>query len=482
MTDWRHVHFIGIGGTGMSAIARVMMESGYRVTGSDRILSPLAQSLQAEGIRVDIGHRPENIAGAQVVVRSSAIPDDNVEVKAALKQGIPVLKRSEFLSILMDGHTGIAVAGTHGKTTTTGMIAWMLSSLGLDPTYIVGGVISNLGTNAHAGKGEAFVIEADEYDRMFLGLKPKFAVITNIEHDHPDCYPTPDDFFRAFDEFSSQVSQNGSLLVCGNDEAARRLGEVARQRGQTVYSYSVGDSIASSNSPDSDYFADRLSPNQGGGLSFDVTCSINGRSFALRPAISLRIPGRHNVQNALAALAVAHQMNLDVQKACVTLSEFRGVGRRFEIRGLVSGITVIDDYAHHPTEIRATLAAARLRYPDSRLWVVWQPHTFSRTRLLFKDFSEAFELADHVIVTEIYPARETKPLDGFSSRQLVSAMSRPNVRYIPELSQVTEWLVSQLISGDILIVLSAGDADQVSTRVVAYLQERSKTDDRSNQL
>jgi UDP-N-acetylmuramate--alanine ligase len=205
MTERMSVHFIGIGGTGLSAIARVLLESGYQVTGSDRNMSPLAKSLQSEGVRIAIGHRTENIESAQLIVRSSAIPDDNVEVQAAHRLGIPVLKRGEFLSTLMEGKTAIAVAGTHGKTSTSAMIAWMLSYLGQDPTFIVGGVINNLGTNARAGKGTAFVIEADEYDYMFLGLKPKIAVITNIEHDHPDCYPTPEDFFQAFDQFVARV-------------------------------------------------------------------------------------------------------------------------------------------------------------------------------------------------------------------------------------------------------------------------------------
>jgi UDP-N-acetylmuramate--alanine ligase len=473
MMEGKAVHFIGIGGTGMSAIARVLLESGYQVTGSDRILSPLAKSLQAEGVRIDIGHRAQNIEGAQVVVRSSAVPDDNVEVLAAQQKGIPVLKRSEFLSRLMGKHFGIAVAGTHGKTTTTAMIAWMLTSLKLDPTFIVGGVLKNINTNAHAGKGQAFVIEADEYDHMFLGLKPKLAVVTNIEHDHPDCYPTEDDFFRAFDEFASQVGSDGTLLVCANDRNAVRLGWIAKQRGQKVLSYAVSDSHYATVHQPVDYVADKLSPNQYGGTSFDASCTLETSQFDLHPAVRLQVPGRHNVQNALAALAVAHQMHLPVDQAGTALSEFRGTGRRFEVRGEIKGITVIDDYAHHPTEIRATLSAARMRYPDNKLWVVWQPHTFSRTRMFFNDFVAAFEQADHVLVTEIYAAREKQPDDGFSSRQVVAAMTHPDVRYISDFSQAAMFLVDKLRPGDVLIVLSAGDADQISTKVEVLLKERS---------
>ena len=475
MTERKSVHFIGIGGTGLSAIARVLLESGYQVTGSDRILSPLAKSLMEEGVRVAIGHRAENIEGAQLVVRSSAIPDDNVEVIAAHTQGIQVLKRSEFLSSLMDQKMGIAVAGTHGKTTTTAMIAWVLTSLRQDPTFIVGGVINNLGTNAHAGKGHAFVIEADEYDHMFLGLKPKIAVVTNIEHDHPDCYPTPEDFFNAFNEFAAQVGSDGTLLVGVNDGGAARLGQIARSRGQRVLSYAIQQSNNGSSNQPVDYMAKSLVPNLIGGMSFDAVCSLPGKKFDLRSPINLRVPGKHNVQNALATLAVAHQMQLSIDQATQALSEFRGTGRRFEVRGEINGITIIDDYAHHPTEIRATLSAARTRYPKSRLWVVWQPHTYSRTRLLFDDFVAAFEQADHVLVTAIYAAREQPPVDGFSSQQVVAAMTFPDTQYIADFSQATKLLVDQLGSGDVLIVLSAGDADQISTRVLAQIKEGSKT-------
>jgi UDP-N-acetylmuramate--alanine ligase len=470
MTDRKSVHFIGIGGTGLSAIARVLVESGYVVTGSDRALSPLAKSLLAEGVRVDIGHRAENISGAQLVVRSSAIPDDNVEVLEALKLGIPVLKRSEFLSTLMDNRFGIAIAGTHGKTTTTAMVAWMLTFLKQDPTYISGGVLKNTGTNAHAGKGEAFVIEADEYDRMFLGLKPELAVITNIEHDHPDCYPTEDDFFNAFDEFALAVVSDGTLLVCANDQGAAKLGRIAKQRGQKVYSYAIRDSKNGTANLIADYVAESISFNPSGGMSFTVTSTLAGSNFELNHAVNLQLPGRHNVQNALAALAVAHRMQLPIERAGKALSSFRGTGRRFEVRGEVSGITIIDDYAHHPTEIKATIAAARMRYHASQLWVVW--HTYSRTRLLFNDFATAFEQADHVVVTEIFAAREQQPEDGFSSRQIVATMNRLDARYIADFTQITNYLVEHMRRGDVLLVLSAGDGDQISTKVEALLKER----------
>lgn len=473
MKEEKSVHFIGIGGTGLSAIARVLLESGYLVTGSDRVLSPLAKSLQADGVRIDIGHRAENIEGAQIVVRSSAVTDDNVEVIAARQKGIPVLKRSEYISYLMKDHFGIAVAGTHGKTTTTAMIAWILTYLNQDPTFITGGVLKNTGSNAHAGKGKAFLIEADEYDRMFLGLKPNLAVITNIEHDHPDCYPTEDDFFDAFNEFASHVGSDGTLLVCVNDQNAMRLGRVARQRGQKVITYAIQDKKINT----ADYYADELTQNPVGGMRFTADCNLENHPLKLHSTVNLQVPGAHNVQNALAALAVAHQMKLPVDQASEALSEFRGTGRRFEVCVEVNGVTIIDDYAHHPTEIRATLSAAHLRYPKSNLWVVWQPHTYTRTRLLFDEFVTAFKEADHVIVTGIYAAREKQPEDGFSSEQVIAVMTHPDAHYDPDFSSISKYLSERMVSGDVLIVLSAGDADQISTQVGALLKERSEKND-----
>jgi UDP-N-acetylmuramate--alanine ligase len=312
---------------------------------------------------------------------------------------------------------------------------------------------------------------------MFLGLKPKIAVITNVEHDHPDCYPTAEDFFNAFDQFAAQVNSSGTLLVCANDGGAVRLGQIAKARGQKVLSYSIRYSNNGNSCQPTTYMAEALTPNSYGGLSFDAACSLVGSQVVLNSPINLKIPGRHNVQNAMAALAVAHQLNLPIEKAARALSEFRGTGRRFEVRGEVNGITVIDDYAHHPTEIRATLSAARMRYPKGRLWVVWQPHTFSRTRLLFNDFVSAFDQADHVLVTDIYAAREKQPEDGFSAQQIVDKMTYPGANYLPDFSQAATFLVNRMIPGDVLIVLSAGDADQISTRVLAQIKERSEAGD-----
>ena len=456
----RSVHLIGIGGTGLSAIARVLLESGTTVSGSDQQASPLALSLQEAGVRVSIGHRAENVRGADLVIRSSAIPDSNPEVMEAQCLGIPVLKRSEFLGQLLSGKQAIAVAGTHGKTTTTAMIAWTLTALGQDPSYIIGGVSANLGANAHAGRGLAFVIEADEYDRMFLGLQPALAVVTNIEHDHPDCYPQPEDFYQAFLEFSHRLTPQGVLVVCADDAGSLCLAQQCQADGLQVFTYGTG--VA-------DYQAADLSSQPGAGYSF--AAFHQGRWLT---KIALQVPGVHNVRNALAALVVGHRRGLPVKAAAQALAEYRGTGRRFEIRGDAAGITVIDDYAHHPTEIRATLAAARARYPGQALWAVWQPHTFSRTQTLFSRFASAFEDADHVLVTEVYASREGALAGQFSSRQVVEAMSHPDVRYVATFEQAACVLLAELARGAVVLVLSAGDADQISTRVLAALREKEK--------
>jgi UDP-N-acetylmuramate--alanine ligase len=451
----KRIHLIGIGGTGLSAIARVLLEMGTGVSGSDRAESAFTRELVRLGASIQIGHRAENLGQAELVVRSSAIPDDNPEVAAARKAGIPVLKRADFLASLMQGKTGIAVAGTHGKTTTTAMIAWMLSELGQQPSFIAGGVLANLGVNARAGSGRAFVIEADEYDRMFLGLRPSIEVITNVEHDHPDCYPTPADFQAAFSEFVRLLPSGGVLIACADDPGAAALLAEAQQLGRSAISYGLEQPRMVS--------ASQLEANPAGGFSFYA--SLPGRVLA----VALQVPGRHNVLNALAALAVAQTLGLDLEQACLALGRFSGTGRRFELRGKVNGISVIDDYAHHPTEIRATLSAARSRYPTGRIWAVWQPHTFSRTRTLFTEFTRCFTDADQVIVTEVYAAREAG--QDFSARQVVEAMQHPAARFIPDLQAVSHYLFSNLQPGDVLLVLSAGDADQVSSDVLARLTE-----------
>ncbi|RPJ27114.1 MAG: UDP-N-acetylmuramate--L-alanine ligase [Chloroflexi bacterium] len=462
-----HVHFIGIGGSGLSAIARLLLESGYTVSGSDRTLTPFAEEVRKAGALVYVGHHPRNLKGADWVVRSSAIAEDNPEVEGAELAGIPVYKRADFLGRLMEDKIGIAIAGTHGKTTTTAMLAWVLSELGRDPSFIVGGVVNNLGVNAHAGKGKTFVIEADEYDNMFLGLKPQIAVVTSVEHDHPDFFPTLDSMFQAFEKFVNLLPADGTLIVCAEDPGAVALIQSARKDGRNFVSYGVQNEMTI-NTPLWVQARD-VRPNERGGFDFTAITNLAGKT-ATSPQVSLQVPGQHNVRNALAVLAVISVLGLSRRKAAQALAEFTGTGRRFELRGEVNGISIFDDYAHHPTEIKATLSGARARFPQARIWAVWQPHTYSRTKTLFLDFARAFKDANEVIVTEVYAARE--PKEDFTSAEIVSSMPHLSARYIETLSQVTEYLLKHLQPGDVVLVLSAGDADQISTDVLKGLKER----------
>lgn len=462
-----HVHFIGIGGSGLSAIARLLLESGYEVSGSDRALTPFAEEVRKAGARVFVGHHPRNIGKADWVVRSSAVADDNPEVQAAKRAGIPVYKRADFLGRLMEDKTGIAIAGTHGKTTTTAMTAWALSKLGRDPSFIVGGILNNLGVNAHAGKSKLFVIEADEYDYMFLGLKPQIAVVTSLEHDHPDLFPTLEAMYLAFEKFVDLLPPDGTLIVCADDPGAAALTPHVRKSGKNVISYSL-QSDMTINTPVWVQARD-VHPNQRGGFDFTVTSNLISQTAPV-VRVSLQVPGIHNVRNALAVFAIAGVLGLSWTKTAEALAEFSGAGRRFQLRGEVNGIAIFDDYAHHPTEIKATLAGARARYPQRRIWAVWQPHTYSRTQTLFLEFSRAFKDADEVIVTEVYAARE--PKQDFTSAEIVSAMPHLSARYIATLPEVTRYLLETLRPGDVLLVLSAGDADQVSADVLKGLQER----------
>jgi UDP-N-acetylmuramate--alanine ligase len=461
-----HVHFIGIGGSGLSAIARLLLESGYSVSGSDRALSPFADEIRKAGAKVYVGHHPRNIGGADWVVKSSAVADDNPEVQAANRTGIPVYKRADFLGQLMADKTGIAIAGTHGKTTTTAMTAWVLHELGREPSFIVGSVMNNLGVNARAGKGKLFVIEADEYDNMFLGLKPQIAVVTSVEHDHPDFFPTPESMYAAFEKFVDLLPNDGTLIACVEDVGAAALIAHARKLGKNVVSYSVQGEMTI-NSPNW-VQASRLKPNYRGGFDFIASSNLGDKGESI--AVSLQVPGEHNVRNALAVLAIVEQLGLSYEKAVKALSEFTGTARRFQLRGEVNGISIIDDYAHHPTEIKATLAGARARYPERRIWAVWQPHTYSRTQTLFLEFARAFKDANEVIVTEVYAARE--PQRDFTSAEIVSAMPHLSARYIKTLPEVTKYLFENLQSGDVVVVLSAGDADQICTDLLNLFIER----------
>ncbi len=449
----QHIHMVGIGGIGLSAIARVLACWGYSVTGSDLQASAITRDLNALGVATFVGHAPEQIAGADLVVISSAVPDHNPEVRAARQAGVPVIKRQQLLADMMADRQGIAVAGTHGKTTTSAMIAVSLTRLGLDPTFIVGGIIAELGANAQAGDGPHFVIEADEYDRMFHGLAPQAAVVTNIEMDHPDCYRDLGEMREAFGIFLDHVPADGTIIACADSPELRRVLAARKQGGPRVLTYGF--------SAEADYVVGDVTPNARGGVDFSV--STEG---ALWAACSLGIPGRHNALNATAVLLVGQAIGVEREALSRALAEFSGVRRRFEIKGEAHGVLVIDDYAHHPTEIRATLAAARARYPGRRIWAVFQPHTYSRTEALLADFAAAFEDADRVIVTDIFAAR-SKEVATVSASDIVALSGHAAMRHIASLDQVADFLDGQLAEGDVLLTLGAGDGYLVGERLLA---------------
>jgi UDP-N-acetylmuramate--alanine ligase len=456
LKEGTHIHLVGIGGIGLSAIARVLNGWGYRVSGSDREISPLTDALVAEGIVVYAGHRAEQVGGADVVVISSAIPEGNPEVVEAKRRGLPVVKRDQILGELTEARTTIAVAGAHGKTTTSAMVAWILTEAGLDPTFVVGGVLQNLDTNARAGAGPHFVIEADEYDRAFLGLQPDVAAITTLEHDHPDCYPTFDEMRAAFVEFAERVPAGGLLIVCGEDREGKELAARVQGQGRRLKTYGLG--------PEWDWWAEGVE--LGNSAAFEVW-----RKGKRLGTCALQVPGRHNVLNALAALAASHEVGVEFGLAAAALTRFRGTERRFEVKGHVAGVTVVDDYAHHPTEIQATLGAVRLKYPGRGVWAVFQPHTYSRTATLLEDFAVAFEKADHVLVTEIYAARELDNL-GMSGALVAGRMTHPDAEHVETLEEAARILLDRVQSGDVVITLGAGDGYLIGERVLEGLHVR----------
>lgn len=455
----KHVHLVGIGGIGLSAIARVLRGWGYRVSGSDLHPSDLTEKLASEDIAVYAGHHAEHVTGADLVIISSAVPSSNPEVVAARQQGLPVVKRKEFLGVLTAGKTVIAIAGTHGKTTTSAMIAWILSEVGLEPSFIVGGVLQNMGINARAGTGPHFIVEADEYDRAFLGLRPDVAVVTILEHDHPDCYPTFEDMQTAFFSFAEQVREEGLLIVCGDDQAAGKLGEAQKKKGRHVTTYGLD--------PNWDWWAKGL--NLGNSAAYEIW--HRGKQLG---TCALQVPGRHNVLNSLAAVAASAQVGVDPGAAAAALTRFRGTERRFEIKGQAGGVTVVDDYAHHPTEIRATLAAARIKFPGRPIWAVFQPHTYSRTAALLDEFAQAFDDADHILVTGIYAAREQN-ITGISGRDVTVRMDHPDAHYIETLEGTVATLLDRVQPGDLVITMGAGDGYQVGEQVLVELSNHRGT-------
>lgn len=453
--DGQHIHFVGIGGFGLSAIARILLERGYTVSGSDRNKNALTTSLERDGATIYSGHHASHITGADMLIVSSAVPASNPEIAAAQQQSIPTYRRLNVLSHLIGELHGVAVAGTHGKTTTTAMITHLLIESGLSPSYIVGGVMANTGTNAGNGTGDTFVIEADEYDNAFLGLYPEIAVITSIEHDHPDFFKTEDDLFNAFRQFIARLNRDhGILVACADDPGAMTIAAEHRKSRRLVFTYGISENAI--------LRAENIATNDDGTTSFDV---VQGQTTHGRA--NLQLPGLHNIRNALAALYVASvghdQMFADV---IPHLATFRGTGRRFDVRADVNEIAVVDDYAHHPTAIRTTIDAARSRYPGRDLWVVWQPHTYTRTKTLWDDYLTAFAEADHVLITDIYAARE-EPLAGISGAAIAAAIAHRDVRHTGSLANTTQTLVEVVTAPAAILIMSAGDAPQIGIDFLA---------------
>lgn len=455
----RPVHLVGIGGAGMSAIATVLLQMGYTVEGSDIKESPNVRRLRRLGAVVGIGHRADNLGTASVVVRSSAISDGNAELAEARRKHIPVVTRADMLAAIMTTRKGIAIAGTHGKTTTSSLVTQMLLGCGADPSFLIGGELNEMGGNAHYGYGEYLVAEADESDGSLLVLRPEAAVLTNIDLDHIDYFKDLEHTAEVFLEFLRLVPAEGFVVACGDDPLARRTGIEFRDSGGRLFLYGNGE--------DNDYRFD------------DASTGADGARFTALHAgerlgeVHLRVQGMHNVYNSLAALAVGHLLGFPVEEAIDGLGRFQGVRRRFEAIGTCRGVEVIDDYAHHPTEARAVMELART-VAGSRLVVVFQPHRYSRTRMLAGDFGECFDGADIVVVADVYGAGE-EPEPGVTGRLIADSIrergSDKTVVYEPKRAELARSVVALLEEGDTVITMGAGDVTQCAREVLELLAE-----------
>jgi UDP-N-acetylmuramate--alanine ligase len=445
----RHVHFVGIGGIGMSGIAELLANLGYAVSGSDQRRSAVTERLETLGIRVAYRHDAAHVGDADVVVVSSAVNLSNPEVREAARRQVPVIPRAEMLAELMRLKTAIAVAGAHGKTTTTSMIAIVLERAGLDPTAVIGGRLSAFGSNARLGGGELMVAEADESDRSFLKLFPTIAVITNIDHEHLENYGGFDDLKQAFVDFANKVPFYGAVIACVDDPNLARIVPRMTRRVKTYGLESPGADVTASDV--------ELAP-------FAASATIRGHG-----RITLNVPGRHNLQNALAVVAVGQELGLSFEQIAAGLHAFRGAERRFEVRGEPRGILVVDDYGHHPTEIAAVIAAARTL--NRRIVVAFQPHRFTRTKALMDAFGPALAGADHVLLTEVYAAGE-EPIAGVTLEALATAIRRSvsaPVETAPALDDLVASIVRVARPGDVVITLGAGSIGSVPERVVEAL-------------
>lgn len=457
LKDIEKIHFVGIGGAGMSPLAKIMVELGYEVTGSDRADSEVIQNLKKLGAKITLdGQKGENVKGADAIVVSTAIPYDNPEVLAARDLGIRKLHRSDINAALVNEYKGIAVAGAHGKTTTTSMLGVALTKAGVAPTVVVGGEMPDLGTNAILGSGEYLTSEADESDGSFLKLRPHIAVVTNVEDDHMDHYGTMENIIKAFTQFIQNVDkETGYAVLCFDNENLRNIAKTVDRK---FYTYAIDH--------EADYTAKSIKTN-GKGIAFDV---MHGEEILGH--VSLNIPGRHNVLNALACIVTGLSMGVEFKKLAAGLAEFHGAKRRFQTKGRGKGVWVVDDYAHHPTEIAATLKAAKELNPQ-RLVCVFQPHRYSRTQLLHEEFGKAFTSADLLILTDIYAAGEA-PIEGIDGETILNEVrkqSGQDVIYIPKREKLASYLEGESHDGDLIITMGAGDIYKTGEELVELLNK-----------
>ncbi|UCC80340.1 MAG: UDP-N-acetylmuramate--L-alanine ligase [Candidatus Zixiibacteriota bacterium] len=451
----RKLHFVGIGGAGMSGIAEILHNSGYEITGSDLKASDTTAHLKDLGITIYLSHNPENIAGSDVVVTSSAVTDDNPEVIEAHSRKIPVIKRAEMLSELMRMKFSIAVAGTHGKTTTSSLIGYVLTKGGLDPTVIVGGRVLEPGSNAYLGKSDYLVAEADEFDRSIARFSPNIAVITSLEPEHMECYVDYSDLEDCFVDFANRVPFYGSVILCLDDPGVARLQQYVKR---PVLSYGI--------SRDRNFGAD------------DIEFDERGTTFSLfhegnyLTRVSSRLYGKHNVRNLLAAITVAYDLEVPLETIIPEIANFTGVNRRMEFAGEAGGVAFYDDYGHHPTEIKTTIEGLKAAF-DGRVVAVFQPHLYSRTKRFYKEFGESFSDADKVVVLDVYPARE-KPLNGVSGEMIVKAARESghrDITFLKDKEELPSHMKRILKKGDRVILFGAGDIVKYTPRIIADIKE-----------
>ena len=455
LSQWsgKRLHFIGIGGAGMSGLARIALSHGITVSGSDAKDSTVLSALSALGAQVHPAHQADQVNGSDFVIYSTAISQTNVELVRARELNLQVLTRAQALATLMSESKSIAVAGTHGKTTTSSMLTVALQACGLDPSFAIGGTLTSSGSNAHRGTGDLFVAEADESDGSFIEYRPFAAIVTNVEHDHVDYFATEADVTKAFAEFAETIAKDGYLIYCADDQGSADLALTITDLNLISYGTREG----------TDLFIDSINL-----LPMGSTARVlwKGRTIG---NLSLQVPGLHNVLNAGAALAMALVLGAPAAEALTGLASFHGTGRRFELKATVHGIRVVDDYGHHPTEIDVTLNAAKRYAGEGRVLVVFQPHRYSRTQAFMNQFAKALSIADEAVLLEVYAASE-KPIPGITSQTIAEQMT--NGHFIPNFLEATEWVIAQAKPGDVILTLGAGDVNSLAPIISDGLARR----------